>query len=201
MLRYCLLALGCVVLSQVVVGSQPSWCNLECPGFTTRRTTGDYEVRDYESTKWVSTKISSMSYSIAGSRGFMKLFSYIGGANDGGVKIEMTQPVLTKIPEETTWWFWKEYTVSFMLPREHWRNPPTPTDSAVYIETLPAMRAYVKTYGGWATGWNANSHRQGVEQSLAAEGSSFEDSFYYSAAYNAPFEMTNRRNEVWVMES
>ncbi|XP_078606365.1 uncharacterized protein LOC144879029 isoform X2 [Branchiostoma floridae x Branchiostoma japonicum] len=180
---------------------QPDWCNSECPGFTLESTTDDYEARRYESTKWVSTKVSSMSYSIASSTGFGRLFSYISGANTPGAKIEMTEPVLIKIPEETSWWFWKEYTVSFMLPREHWDNPPMPTNSDVYIDNMPAMTAYVKVYGGWANGWNTNSHRQGVEQKLAEEGQSFEDSFYFSAAYNAPFEMTNRRNEVWVLES
>ncbi|XP_066294055.1 heme-binding protein 2-like [Branchiostoma lanceolatum] len=201
MMRYYLLALGCVVLIKAVVGSQGDFCNLECPEFDSVRSTSDYEVRRYSDTKWVSTKVSSMNYGIASMRGFWKLFAYIGGENEAGVKIEMTQPVLIKIPEETSWWLWKEYTVSFMLPREHWDSPPMPTNTDVYIDHMPESTAYVKSYGGWANGWNTNSNRQEVEQKLTEAGETFEDSFYYSAAYNAPFEMTNRHNEVWVMSS
>ncbi|CAH1271004.1 HEBP2 [Branchiostoma lanceolatum] len=365
MMRYYLLALGCVVLSQAVVGSRPDFCNSECPEFDSVRTTDDYEVRRYRDTTWVSTKVSSVNFGLASSSAFQKLFAYIRGENEAGVDIDMTQPVLVKIPEETTWWLWKEYTVSFMLPQQHWSNPPRPTNTdyghrapsrpdimvqtgdteecavgaadaaagflgyvdaaavgaidttgdavftstgaegakdsvhsvratdltklkvwveitlqyghrkpsrpdrghrvqwmprtpppaalatltllqraspgpgtgvegstgaggttdsvcsvwatesaslagsehfaiarnVVYVEVMPQMTAYVKSYGGWADGWNTDSHRQEVEQKLTEEGRTFEDNFYFSAAYNAPFEMTNRRNEVWVLRN
>ncbi|XP_066275287.1 heme-binding protein 2-like [Branchiostoma lanceolatum] len=201
MMRYYLLALGCVVLSQAVVGSRPDFCNIECPEFDSVRTTDDYEVRKYRDTTWVSTKVSSVNFGLASSSAFQKLFAYIRGENEAGVDIDMTQPVLVKIPEETTWWLWKEYTVSFMLPQEHWSNPPRPSNTDVYVEVMPQMTVYVKSYGGWADGWSTDSHRQEVEQKLTEEGRTFEDNFYFSAAYNGPNVMTNRRNEVWVLRN
>lgn len=49
-----------------------------------------------------------------------------------GQKIEMTAPVVIKIDEEKKW-FWeaKQYTMSFLLPKEHQANPPMPKDNQV----------------------------------------------------------------------
>ena len=43
--------------------------------------------------EWVTTEISGLSYKEAMRKGFMTLFGYISGANDGGQKIDMTAPV------------------------------------------------------------------------------------------------------------
>lgn len=47
-----------------------------------------------------------------------------------GKKIQMTSPVVVKIPDKR---FWQMgiYTMSFLLPTEHQENPPKPTNSDV----------------------------------------------------------------------
>lgn len=48
-----------------------------------------------------------------------------------GVQMEMTAPVLVKVPEETKMWEPAVYTLSFPLPVAHQDKPPTPTNDKV----------------------------------------------------------------------
>lgn len=48
-----------------------------------------------------------------------------------GLQMEMTAPVLVKIPEETKMWEPAIYTLNFLLPAAHQEKPPVPTNSKV----------------------------------------------------------------------
>lgn len=49
-----------------------------------------FEIRHYEPSVWVSTKITDVSYDDATNVGFHRLFDYISGNNDAATKIPMT---------------------------------------------------------------------------------------------------------------
>merc|ERR1711872_1208575 len=77
---------------------EPSFCHgLECPHFTVKKTTKDYELRCYQAYKWMSTNVAGYTYDKAVGMGFMRLFKYIQGANNQSVEIPMTAPVLVQI--------------------------------------------------------------------------------------------------------
>lgn len=48
-----------------------------------------------------------------------------------GVQMDMTAPVLVKIPEKTKMWEPAIYTLSFPLPSAYQDNPPAPTNDKV----------------------------------------------------------------------
>uniref|UniRef100_A0A4W6EWA4 Heme-binding protein soul5 n=1 Tax=Lates calcarifer TaxID=8187 RepID=A0A4W6EWA4_LATCA len=87
--------------------------------------TEEYEVRHYDSVKWVSTNETSFFMEFAAMKAFRRLYEYITGANDQGKKIEMTAPVLVKMPDKNFWQM-GVYTMSFLLPAEYQINPPKP---------------------------------------------------------------------------
>lgn len=51
--------------------------------------------------------------------------------SSAGIQMEMTAPVLVKIPEETKMWEPAIYTLNFPLPAAYQDKPPAPTNDKV----------------------------------------------------------------------
>ncbi|XP_070779807.1 heme-binding protein 2 [Enoplosus armatus] len=158
--------------------------------------TDKYEVRHYDSVRWVSTDETSFFMEIAAMRAFRRLFAYITGANKSGKKIDMTSPVVVKMSHKT-FWEMGVYTMSFLLPAEHQKNPPKPTDEKVYIYDMPEMNMYVQSYGGWMTSMSDKSNAGSLSSALDAVNAEYKKGFHYAVGYNSPMTMFNRHNEVW----
>ncbi|KAJ7303323.1 hypothetical protein JRQ81_012265 [Phrynocephalus forsythii] len=127
-------------------------------------------------------------------RGFWRLFRYIQGANEKQVKIPMTAPVLARIQGGPGT---QGIDVYFMLPEAFRGDPPTPTENTVYLESLPPLEAYVRFFGGWMTDRTRQLQLRYLDEQLAKAGVATQEGFHYTAGFNSPFELTNRRNEVW----
>ncbi|XP_056150912.1 heme-binding protein 2 [Lampris incognitus] len=174
---------------------------LQNPKFTPGEGKGqDYEVRTYHTTKWVSTTLSGLQLDTALNTGFRRLFNYIQGNNQDKVKVEMTAPVTCMVDPgagpacETT------FTVSFYLPEEHQANPPLPSGSDVFMENRKEFTVYVRTYGGFSNEQMKREELLKLVESLQRDGAAFKDKPYYTAGYDSPFKLTNRRNEVWLFK-
>lgn len=113
------------------------------------------QVRHYSPIRWVSTDAEAYFMGVGAAMAFRRLFQYITGANEGGesraeaanqppavcltqrvcvragVQMEMTAPVLVKIPEETKMWEPAVYTLNFPLPAAYQDKPPVPTNEKV----------------------------------------------------------------------
>lgn len=116
------------------------------------------QVRHYSPTRWVSTDAEAYFMGVGAAMAFRRLFQYITGANEGGdaltktfwekknqqsnsvsdrvrvcagIQMEMTAPVLVKIPEETKMWEPAVYTLNFPLPAAYQDKPPVPTNDKV----------------------------------------------------------------------
>uniref|UniRef100_A0A8D0EP59 Heme-binding protein 2 n=1 Tax=Strix occidentalis caurina TaxID=311401 RepID=A0A8D0EP59_STROC len=101
--------------------------------------TPDYELRQYETAKWVSTVIRGETQKEAMRQGFWKLFRYIQGKNDKEMKIDMTVPVTCLIKSGCA-----DFKISFFVPFEHQDSPPQPTDSDVFLEERKAAAIFVR---------------------------------------------------------
>ncbi|XP_063299349.1 heme-binding protein 2 [Pelobates fuscus] len=160
----------------------------------------EYETRVYEPAKWVSTGIGTLKdWDSATGSGFMRLFSYIQGNNENKEKIDMTVPVTTFIQPGEGPACESNLTISFFVPFEHQDNPPKPTDESVFIEERPQMTAYVRTFSGFTNASKNKEQLLQLSESLKKDGKPFDENTYYSAGYDSPFKLLNRRNEVWFL--
>ncbi|XP_036398352.1 heme-binding protein 2-like [Megalops cyprinoides] len=168
----------------------------ECLQFDTICKTSGYEVRHYGPSKWVSTDAEALFMEVGTTVAFRRLFNYITGANSDGAIIDMTAPVLVKIPAEkrlkpTV------YTLSFLLPSAYQENPPIPTNEKVYFTDMPDMTVYVRSYGGWMLSLTSRLHSHLLKKDLNSVQASYNSTFHYGAGYNSPRRLFHRHNEVW----
>ncbi|XP_056440376.1 heme-binding protein 2 [Gadus chalcogrammus] len=160
----------------------------------------DYEVRTYPAAKWVSTTTTGMHWDPAISTGFRRLFKYIQGANMNKVAVDMTAPVSCLVHPGAGPACESSFTVSFYIPEELQDAPPEPSDQTVFLESRKEFTAYVRTYGGFSNEQVKRENLLKLVESLTRDGVSFQEQPYYTAGYDSPFKLTNRRNEVWILK-
>ncbi|XP_063059775.1 heme-binding protein 2 [Engraulis encrasicolus] len=179
--------------------SSTSFCteSKECLQFDLVCKTEDYEVRHYSPTRWVSTDAEAYFMGVGAAMAFRRLFQYISGSNEDGVKIEMTAPVLVRIPEETKMWEPAVYTLSFLLPSAYQDNPPAPTNDKLYFTEMPDMEVYVRSYGGWMLSVTSRLHAHLLTKELQRAQAKYNHTYHYGVGYDSPLKLLNRHNEVW----
>lgn len=180
-------------------GDAPWFCHdLDCPTYKVLETTDEYEVRVYDKAAWVSTVVPDVTYITAVSRGFMRLFHYIGGDNEDNVKIPMTAPVRTRIEPGQGPYCTTNFTVSFFVPFDNQGNPPVPSNPDVFVETTSSLKVYVASFPGFARDDEITMRAATLHMLLEKDGIEVEEGHYYFAGYDAPFRLFNRHNEVWL---
>ncbi|KAM9857036.1 uncharacterized protein ACBR49_000711 [Aulostomus maculatus] len=175
-----------------------SFCTVsECLEYELVCKTDEYEVRHYSPTRWVSTDAEAYFMGVGAAMAFRRLFQYITGANEGGIKMEMTAPVLVKIPEETNMWEPAIYTLNFLLPAAYQDKPPTPTNDKLYFTVMPEMDVYVTSYGGWMLSVTSRLEAHQLTKELERVRAPYNHSYHYGVGYDSPFKLLNRHNELW----
>ncbi|XP_078503181.1 heme-binding protein 2 [Lissotriton helveticus] len=159
----------------------------------------DYEIRQYEPAKWVSTSVPATEWDPAITTGFMRLFGYIQGNNEKKAKIEMTAPVTCFVNPGAGPACESSITVSFFIPPEFQNDPPKPTESNVFIENRSALTVCVRSFGGFTNAEKNQEQLLELGASLKRDGKVFDERVYYTAGYDSPFKMFNRCNEVWLI--
>ena len=178
--------------------ASPSFCHgLDCPKYTVTGKVSQYEIRQYEPSKWVGTTIKGDSYTQATDQAFHKLFDYISGANQQKEKIPMAVPVATKVVPLQNDMF--NFTVFFFVPFAYQANTAIPTDPTLSIVTLPALTAYVDSFGGFESDKDLKEHTEKMKSSLTAAGVQYVQEFSFTADYDSPFKIIGRHNEVWLV--
>nr|XP_046228725.1 uncharacterized protein soul5l [Scatophagus argus] len=194
-----LLALMVSAEGSVGPSSNTSFCteSKECLEYELVCKTDEYEVRHYSPTRWVSTDAEAYFMGVGAAMAFRRLFQYITGANEGGIQMEMTAPVLVKIPEETKMWEPAVYTLNFPLPAAYQDKPPAPTNDKLYFTEMPEMDVYVRSYGGWMLSVTSRLHAHLLTKELERVRASYNHSYHYGVGYDSPLKLLNRHNEVW----
>ena len=107
------------------------------------------EERLYPARRWVCTKKTSRADDTDPKSGmFWSLFKYIQGANSAEVKIDMTTPVTTMVKEDGDTGN-LSYEMCFYIGAAHQTNPPTPSNTRVFIKEEGERKIFTRMVGGW----------------------------------------------------
>ena len=184
--------LGILLASFILVQlyAMKSQKDIEVYPYTLVKAYDDFEVRKYEASLFTSVKLSTNDYEEGSSKGFSVLAGYIFGGNDKGQQIAMTSPVSMSLEDSMT--------MMFMVPKELEKDKlPKPNSSEIEFKEEPAKKVAAITFGGWADSEKIASYKQKLITSLDKEKVAYTTKFFF-LGYNAPYEMTNRKNEVIV---
>ena len=58
---------------------------------------------------------------------------------------------------------------------------------------------YYSSYPGFSNEQKVIAHSANLTETLHEDKVSFDDRYYYSAGYDAPYKVFNRHNEIWVI--
>ncbi|HCD68095.1 MAG TPA: soul heme-binding protein [Bacteroidetes bacterium] len=163
---------------------------IETYPYTVLKTYDGFEIRQYESRLFTSVKLTSNDYSKVSSKGFSILAGYIFGGNETNEKITMTSPVAMSLDDSMT--------MMFMVPKDSENKLPKPNDNQIQFKEEPAKKVAAITFGGWANQEKIDQYKTQLIEALKAQNIAFTDQFYF-LGYNAPYETSNRRNEVIVV--
>merc|ERR1712168_661804 len=127
---------------------------------------------------------------------FKRLFRYISGVNEERQEIEMTIPVLSKItPNQETKMM--KNRMCFYLDSAAQAAPPTPEEETVYVYNNKPLTVAVYEFGGYAMRdevWAKIA--QEFETKLGDRVNSLDTTSYFTAGYDSPMKLFNRKNEV-----
>lgn len=184
--------LGILLASFILVQlyAMKSQKDIEVYPYTLVKAYDDFEVRKYEASLFTSVKLSTNDYKEGSSKGFSVLAGYIFGGNDKGQQIAMTSPVSMSLEDSMT--------MMFMVPKELEKDKlPKPNSSEIEFKEEPAKKVAAITFGGWADSEKIAYYKQKLITALDKEKVAYTAKFFF-LGYNAPYEMTNRKNEVIV---
>merc|ERR1711962_1727496 len=195
-------SLGSVALPLLLLQIQAVVYAIESAPYDVIQTTESYEERHYPARKWISTMSYSISYDDVQSHVFGKLFNYIDGGNDQGMKIDMTTPVTTLVVPGAGPNCESNFTMSFLIPEVHTEAPPAPTNPDVFVEERPELPSvFVRQFKGFA--FEDDYIREAAAlafdlNSAGEDGINYDT--WYIVGYNGPYAIVNRRNEVWFLK-
>jgi len=190
MFSKCLLVLGIVIL--VLFGIYSFYMGkIEKPSYTVESVLEEgIEIRVYDTMIVAKTELAGASFDTYGSQGFRNVASYIFGNNQSQTKIAMTSPVVMEQGAQSSMYF--------VMPKQYTKDAlPTPNSNRVEIVELKPKRLAVIRFGGWANDQRILKYQQRLKRVLDDAKLPFKAPFIFMA-YNAPWDIFARRNEVAV---
>jgi hypothetical protein len=162
---------------------------IEKPAYTVEKELGRrIEIRLYAAMVIAKTNLPGASFDDYGSQGFRNVASYIFGNNQQQQKIAMTSPVIMEQGQDACMYF--------VMPKQYAKSDlPQPNSSRIEITEVQPKRLAVIRFGGWANDRRIAKYQALLKATLEKENIPFKESFLFMA-YNAPWDIIARRNEV-----
>lgn len=147
------------------------------------------ELREYPRSLMATVRSPSALYSDMAYGGFSKLAGYIFGGNSEQQAIAMTAPVHIQLSSAGS-------SMSFVMPASlNHDSIPDPDDSTVELVLSESRKVLTLRFGGWLS----DARRPALEERLlngARTNGLKAISAPYYLAYNPPFQLFGRRNEI-----
>uniref|UniRef100_A0A671KL53 Heme-binding protein 2-like n=1 Tax=Sinocyclocheilus anshuiensis TaxID=1608454 RepID=A0A671KL53_9TELE len=188
----CLLV-GLVCFPSTECWEAPWFCHgRECPVYTVVQQYEGFEERNYEVSHWITTDVASAIKSDL-KDGFWKLYYFNQGQNSEIIAHKLW-PVLVSVKEADGM---GEQKVSISVFQSD-TDIPEPNDNTIRKIVIPGGTVYVRSFGGFASDEDALENVQQLREDLRAAGKEFVENRFDAAGYDAPWDLINRHNEVWV---
>ena len=162
--------------------------DIETPKYRVIKTLGEVEIREYPSLVLAQTSLKKSDYDQEGNNGFRTIAGYIFGGNQKQQKIAMTAPVIMSMGDTAS--------MSFVMPSEYNINDlPTPSNNQVKLIQENAKILAVIGFGGYSNSEKIKKYADKLLEELKNNHLETRGALLYMG-YNAPWDITNRRNEV-----
>ncbi|XP_072893759.1 uncharacterized protein [Hemitrygon akajei] len=161
-----------------------------CLGYDVLCTTADYQVRRYKDSVWVGIHGSSV---LNIRTDILPLYRYLAGRNMEEMWIPYTGQVLVSLTG------YRVLAIYILLPEELWDNPPTATDTRVFVTRLPMMDVFARNIHLFHFSDGADFNRTLTAQNVPVNNSNF---FVYSC-FKEPvaFLGLKQGQEIWFVST
>lgn len=154
------------------------------------RDTG-FEIRFYPAATLATVVSNARTYREMATPGFRTLAGYIFGGNQQAVKIPMTSPVHMDINDSMS-------SMSFVMPQAYNdSNLPVPDDKKVILQKTEDEYVAAIRFGGFASDKDIKLYSEKLAKLLQEKGIKVKG-HYRLLAYNPPYQLLGRRNEIIV---
>lgn len=162
--------------------------DIEMPKYRVIKKLGEVEIREYPSLILAQTSLKKSDYDEEGSNGFRTVAGYIFGGNKSQQKIAMTAPVIMTMGDSAS--------MSFVMPSEYnMQDLPAPSNNQVKLIQENAKILAVIRFGGYSSSEKIQKYADQLYLELKNNKLETRGKLLYMG-YNAPWDVTNRRNEV-----
>jgi hypothetical protein len=183
-----ILVVSVVTMAQIYISKYSS--RTEQHKYEVIKSYDKFEIRRYEPALFSSVILEKKGYKENSGEGFRILAGYIFGGNESNEKIAMTSPVAMELGDTSK--------MMFMVPESYQlENLPTPNNSKIVFEKKEEKIMAAIQFSGWADDEKIEKYKLILINELEKEKLLTNGKFTF-LGYNAPFELTNRRNEVIV---
>jgi len=163
--------------------------NIETPNYTVLKKLGEIEIRQYPTMILAQTKLKSGRYDGNEDNGFRTVAGYIFGGNQSQQKIAMTAPVIMNMSDSNA-------SMSFVMPSQYqMQELPKPNSENVEITQQEPLILAVIRFGGYASEDKIQRNADILTQTLKENNIEIKGALLFMG-YNAPWDVTDRRNEV-----
>lgn len=183
-----ILVLSAVTIAQVYMSKYSS--RIEQLKYQVIKSYDKFEIRRYEPALFSSVVLEKKGYKENSGEGFRILAGYIFGDNVSNEKIAMTSPVAMELGDTSK--------MMFMVPGAYeLESLPNPNNRKIVFEKRGEKIMAAIQFGGWADDEKIEKYKSILISELENEKLIHNGKFTF-LGYNAPFELTNRRNEITV---
>jgi len=171
---------------------------IDCPRYTVIDYNDDYQLRQYELSRWATTTMRGRDFYMVFRSMFMRLYQYITGDNIRQSRITMSVPTLTRVtPCDEGYACESEFQMSFYMSAKDGKQPPVPAwGSRVTLTTMQKKAFYVVSFEGVATQSDYEAHKNRLIGLLPED--TVITSYFYCVSYDTPYTDNQNYNEVWL---